>query len=92
MVNNHVLVKYYDRRMLLTVDISALLSTLFDAYGDDVIIEFMAMDETERRESTDESEAVPIVRDRFQVFEMQKAAEARRRPDIEQAAIAAGVK
>jgi hypothetical protein len=89
---NCVVVKYYSRRMLLTVDLGALLNTLFNTYGDDVTVEFMAMSELEQRASTEESAAVPIVRDRFQVFDIGEANETRRRPDVEQAAVAAGVK
>jgi hypothetical protein len=89
---NRVVVKYYSRRMLLTVDLGALLNTLFNTYGDDVTVEFMAMSELERRASTEESAPVPIVRDRFQVFEIGEATGTRRRPDVEQAAVAAGVK
>ena len=87
-----VVVKYYSCRMLLTADLNALLNTLFDVYGDDVTIEFVAMSELDRRVSTEKTAAVPVVRDRFQVFEMQEATGARRRPDVEQAAIAAGAK
>jgi hypothetical protein len=89
---NHVIVKYHNRRMPLTVDLSTLLITLFDAYGDDVTVEFVAMNEAERTGSTDKSGAIPMVKDRFQVFEVRHPAEARRRPDIEDAAVAAGVK
>ena len=45
---NHVVVKYYSRRLLWTVDIHTLFSTLFDAYGDDATVEFVAMSEEER--------------------------------------------
>jgi hypothetical protein len=89
---NRVVVKYYSRRMLLTVDLGALLNTLFDTYGGDVTVEFMAMSELERRASTEESAPVPIVRDRFQVFDIGEASGMQRRPDVEQAAVAAGVK
>jgi hypothetical protein len=89
---NRVAVKYYSRRMLLTADLNALLKTLFDAYGDEVTFEFVAMSEMERRASTEESAAVPVVRDRFQVFEIHEATGARRRPDVERTAVAAGAK
>lgn len=89
---NRVVVKYYSRRMLLTVDLSALLNTLFDAFGDEVSVEFMAMNELERRASTEETAPVPVVRDRFQVFDIGAETGTRRRPDVEQAAVAAGAK
>ena len=89
---NRVVVKYYSRRMLITVDIPTLLDALFDAYGDDVSVEFVAMSESERRESTDAAGAVPAVRDRFQVFDIQQASGPRRRSDLERVAIAAGAK
>lgn len=92
MGHDQVVVKYHNRRMLLTVDIHTLLRTVFDAFGDEVTVAFVAMTEAERRESLDESGEIPLVRDRFQVFEVRAPAEARRRPDIERAAIAAGAK
>lgn len=78
MRKDRVVVKYYSGRMLLTVDLGALLNTLFDAYGDDVTIKFMAMDELERAASTDDSAAIPIARDRFQIFEIAERTDPRR--------------
>jgi len=89
---NRVVVKYFSRHMLQTVDLAALFNTLFDIYGDNVTIEFVAMTEMERRASTDESALVPIVRNRFQIFETGVATAIQRRPDVEQALIAAEVK
>ncbi len=69
MDKTRIVVKYHIKRMLLTVDLNNLFGTLFDAYGDDVTVGFVAMNEREWRESMDESGEIPMVRDRFQVFE-----------------------
>jgi hypothetical protein len=88
----HVIVRYYSARMLLTVDLNTLTSALFDAYGEDVTIEFVAMSEAQRTESTQNSQLVHLVQDRFQIFELRAATNRLRRPDIEQKAIQLGRK
>ncbi len=88
----HIVVKYHNRRMLLTVDANALFAALFDAYGDEVAVEFKPMNEMERRESTDETKGLRLVRDRFRVFEVSDSDVITRRPDIEQTAVSRGVK
>ena len=52
MSKSRVIVKYHNGRMLLTVDLNALFSTLFAALADDVAIEFMAMDDQEKNLSS----------------------------------------
>jgi hypothetical protein len=78
--------------MLLTVDINALFSSLFESYGDDIAVDFMPMDEIERLESTEVSQGLHLVRDRFQIFEVSHSDVLKRRPDIEQFAISRGAK
>jgi hypothetical protein len=87
-----IVVKYHNRRMLLTVDTNALFAALFDAYDGDVTVEFVPMNEMERHESTEEVKGLRLVRERFQVFEGSGVSVMKRRPDIEQAAITKGVK
>jgi hypothetical protein len=88
----HMVVKYHNRRMLLTVDTNALFVALFDAYGDDVAVEFVPMNQMERQESTEEVKGIRLVRDRIRVFEVSDSDGIRRRPDIEQTAVSRGVK
>jgi hypothetical protein len=90
MYNKHIVIKYYSSRMLLTFDMNALFMALFDTYGEDVTVEFVSMNERERRESIDEEGGIPVVRDRFQVFETGEPHEMQRRTDVEQIAIATG--
>jgi hypothetical protein len=92
MSGSRIVVKYHNRRMLLTVDLNALLGTLFDAYGDGVTVEFAEMSERERAESIDQVEGVRAVRDRFRIFEAGPPSGVRRWEDLEQAAVADGRK
>lgn len=93
MSDSRIVVKYHNRRMLLTVDLNVLLDTLFDAYGDGVIVEFAGMDEREKAESSDAVEGLRAVRDRFRIYEAGPPPfGARRREDLEQAAVAGGRK
>src|SRR4051812_43768345 len=89
---NHVIMKYHNSRMLLTVDLNALLGVLFDVYGDSMSVEFAAMSEEERAKTIDKLGEVRAVRDRFQVFEIQDKNIEHRRLDIERAAVLAGFK
>jgi len=87
-----ILVKYYNRKMLMTVDISALLAVLFEAYHEDISVEFQAMSESERQLSSHLSDhGIVAVDQRFQVIELC-ASGARRRTDLEVRAIAVGQK
>jgi hypothetical protein len=92
MSGSRIVVKYHNRRMLLTVDLNALLDTLFDAYGDGVIVEFAEMNEREKAESIDAVEGLRAVRDRFRIYDVGSPSGARRREDLEQAAVAGGRK
>jgi hypothetical protein len=92
MTANRLVVKYHNRRMLLTVDINALFTSLFRVYDDEIRVEFVPMNETEQNETTDAVVGMRVVRDRFQMFEVSEGGEMRRRADIEQAAIASGAK
>jgi hypothetical protein len=89
---NHLVVKYHNRRMLMTVDLGALFATLFDAYGDGAIIEFAPMDERERDESVEVVDSIPLVQERFRVIETGPRSGPRRRRDLELSAIAIGQK
>lgn len=88
---DHLLVKYHSRRMLLTVDLQALFTTLFDAYGDGASIRLALMDEREKAASTEEVDGLQLVRERFRILEVRPGG-TRRRTDLEQAAVASGQK
>lgn len=92
MSGSRIVVKYHNRRMLLTVDLNALFDTLFDAYDDGVIVEFAEMDEREKAESTEAVEGLRAVRERFHILETGLPTGVRRRKDLEQAAVAVGRK
>lgn len=86
-----VIVKYFNRRMLWTVDLSVLFSTLFDAFGDDLAVQFLPMNEDERKMASDETNIVVGVKDRIFLFEMVSG-EVRRRADLEAIALRIGQK
>jgi hypothetical protein len=92
MTENRIVVKYHNRRMLLTVDLNALFDTLFDAYVDDLIVEFVEMNDQEKAASTDEVEGLRAVRERFHLLETGLPTGVRRRKDLEKAAVAVGRK
>jgi hypothetical protein len=91
---DHVVVKYHNRRMLLTVDLETLFTTLFDAFGEDVSVRFVPMNESERRESSEIVDfEIIAVRERFQIFEASPGEHGmRRRQDLEQTATGRGQK
>ncbi|WP_422931746.1 hypothetical protein [Singulisphaera sp. PoT] len=82
--------KFYSGRMLSTVDLHSLFKTLLQAYGGDMPIEFVAMNEAERM--TCKSTTLPLILDRFHVFEIDEASGTNRRPDLEREAIEWGIK
>jgi hypothetical protein len=92
MNEGYAVVKYHNRCLLLTVDLHTLVNTLFDFYGDDLTIHFVAMSELERERNISKLGMIDSILDRFQVFEVNPKIGERRRPDIERAAIAAGAK
>jgi len=87
-----IVVKYHNRRMLLTVDLNELFDTLLEACGDGVGVEFAGMDEREKAESNEVVDGIRAVLDRILILEMGPSTEARRREDLEKAAVAGGRK
>lgn len=92
MEQNRIVIKYYDRRMLLTVDIHTLLNVVFDNYGDSVKIELVEMDDQEKDTSVETIEGIRAIRERFQILEIKSPDGVQRRKDLENLAIAIGTK
>jgi hypothetical protein len=81
--DSRIVVKYHSRPMLATVDVNALLATLFNACGGNVIVEFAEMSEQEKAALNDDLGARRAVRRRFQLFDMRLPSGMRRRTDLE---------
>lgn len=87
-----ILIKYHNRRMLLTIDLQSLFTTLFDAFGDEVEVRFLAMTESERLDSAEIVDGIPAIRERFWIIEMETKDLPRRRNDLEQRCVSRGRK
>jgi hypothetical protein len=87
-----IVVKYFDRRMFLTLDLQTLFVTLFDVYGDGANIEIAEMDEREKAESTEAVKGFQAIRERFRILETTLSNGVRRRKDLEELAVALGRK
>ncbi|MCA8992937.1 MAG: hypothetical protein KDA88_13190 [Planctomycetaceae bacterium] len=92
MERSRIIIKYYNRRMLLTVDVNALLQTVFDACGDRVGIEFAEMDEVEKDGATEIIEGMRAIRNRSYILEMTSGEDILRREDLEKLSVAVGRK
>ncbi|MCA9030656.1 MAG: hypothetical protein KDA69_15340 [Planctomycetaceae bacterium] len=92
MERNRIIIRYYNRRMLLTVDVNALLQTVFDACGDRVGIEFAEMDETEQEGVVELIDGMRAIRNRFYILEMTPGEDILRREDLEKLSVAVGRK
>ncbi len=85
-------VKYHSQKMLMTVDVNALLSTVFSECDEQVSILFTPMCCSEREKCEQEQTGgIVSVLERFWIVEDEPGRQVRRK-DIEEAAIALGVK
>ena len=87
-----VVVKYHNRRMLLTLDLNALVEVIMATYGDGTSIEFMPMTDDERDETLESPNLVNAVRERFWILEVNSDLTTKRRMELEVAAVESGVK
>ena len=87
MSSNRVVVKYYDSRLLLTCDINAILAAIFELCGRQVDVEFVGMSESERRDVAEEVQGIPLIQERFRVFDMEQPNTIHRRLDVEELAV-----
>jgi len=86
MAPNRIVVKYFNERMLLTVDLQTLFTFLFEEYGDGVNIAFAEMDVLEKSQSSEDVDGILAVRDRFHILETTHTNDVRRRDDLERLA------
>lgn len=87
-----IVVKYHNQRMLLTLDLNALVEVIMRKYGDETVIEFAPMTAQERAETMDDSSVMNAVRERFWIFEVGADQALQRMSELETAAVATGVK
>ena len=79
-------VKYYNRKILMTLDLNQLVHELLEVRGNRVSVEFMPMTADEQEECStrmDEIAGLIAVDTRFWLFEIGDANQPIRRPDLE---------
>lgn len=92
MDTNSVLIKYHNRKMLMTLDLNMLVNVLMDAFGDTFVLEFKEMDESEKVRTSENVKGIQAVTERFWVLEDIGNQEYRRRLDLEEKTIREGMK
>ncbi|WP_444905218.1 hypothetical protein ACJJIU_11245 [Microbulbifer sp. CnH-101-E] len=86
-----IVLKYYSLKMLLTVDLNSLVSTLVSVFGDSVRLDLSIMDEDEKYQCSNDVEGILSVNERIWLFEELKGT-LHRRKDLEERVIAQGQK
>jgi hypothetical protein len=87
-----ILIKYYHRKALLSIDLSTLFTLIFDTYSNEVSITFSPMSTNEQKESSQLLDhGIVGVNDLFHLLEVQEE-DVRRRKDLEQEIIRIGHK
>lgn len=90
-MSNIVMVKYHNRRMLLTLDLNELVKVLVDEFGPSLVLQLEEMTEGERVATRDHQDGLDIVRERFQLF-VTGAEGPVRRQDLERVIVQQGRK
>lgn len=90
-MNGTALVKYHNRRMLFTLDMSILVKVLLDECGPSVTIQLEEMTSEERAETLEEVNGLHAVRERFWLF-IHVSEDWIRRPDLERVVVDRGQK
>lgn len=86
MSSNRFVVKYFDRKMLMTLDLNQLVHELLDTHGDQVSVEFVPMDAAEQKRCSSRNEDLAgliAVEKRFWLHELDESNQPVRRPDLE---------
>jgi len=63
---------------------------LFEKYGESTTVEFLRMNDSEQREVVEEVRGIPLIQERFRIFDMIEPDAMHRRPDVEDLAISTG--
>jgi hypothetical protein len=87
-----IIVKYYSKKMLLTIDLSNLVEVLISVFGESIQLDLLVMNEEERLQCSSSEEGIIRVNDRIQVFEVQQDGSTNRREDLEQRIVNEGQK
>ncbi len=86
-----IVIKYFNLKMLLTLDVNKMVEVLINEYGSDLTVEFKHMSNQEQAQSSKVIHTFTAVRERFQVFE-NKDSELIRKPDLEHKIVKEGIK
>lgn len=86
------IVKYHNRKMLLTLDLNALVEVITQADGDETTIHILPMARQERAETLGDVGLVNTVRERFWILESGPDESLQRRTDLESQIVATGKK
>jgi len=78
-----LILKYHNLKMLLTIDINKLTEILIDYFGKNININFIEMNDEEKKESTEMCSFILTVRERIWLFEINENKDIIRRNDLE---------
>lgn len=86
------ILKYHNRKMLLTLDLNALVEVITQADGDETTIHILPMTHEERADALDDIGLVDAVRERFWILESGPDESLQRRTDLESQIVGTGQK
>lgn len=87
-----IVIKYHSLKMLLTLDLNRLIMVLIKKYGNDININIIVMNNEERAISSDITNGITLINERFWILETYKNGDIIRKKEIEQKIISEGQK
>ncbi len=92
MSEHKIVIKYYNIKMLMTLDCNMLLRTIIEIYGNNICIQYLHMSQAEQNSASSIIDGMTAVNTRFEVYESVGDSKYQRRIDLEERIVNQGIK